>query len=600
MSSAAEPVFEIPLREDLRPMVAVRQGPPWRAILLLLPAAAFVVVLLLVPLAATVLSSVRVEAGGFGLEHYAGVLADGEVRSVIGNSLSWIVLAPAVCVAGLALAQLARSAGPSRTVLISAVAAPVAVSALVGGVTFRLLFDPERGTAPAVVRVLARVLGDPPWLPDAATFLGPGRIGVVLASAFAWLWVGPAMVVFRAGLEAVPRDLLRVADAYRVGRLRRLGTVVLPALLPVAAVVLLTLLVASARVFELVLVAVPGSLAADTDVVGLHWWRNADRLGTGRAAALAVLLFVLVSAAALVAVWGLRRQWPTGRTALPPVAEPPRASRPRWIAGVAVVAAVALWLAPLLTLLLTSLRSPEHAAVAGWWAPQQGGPGQGAFASYAEVLAGGELWGVLASTASRAVSATVLLLGVAVLAAYVLAWGELSRRAVRALVTLLAVLAVLPLQAVAEPLQEAFARLRLLGAPSALTLVHVALGVPFAVLVLRTAFAAVPRTEVVRARVAAVDAPSAFPTVVARSWTAVLAVGVFEFVQVWNDFAVGLLLGGPENGLITMALDQQARQFATSAGTTAATAIISLVLPLALVLVTGRWVIRGFTAGVVR
>ena len=36
---------------------------------------------------------------------------------------------------------------------------------------------------------------------------------------------------------------------------------------------MLTVLVAAIRVFDLVLIATPGSIQDDVDVVGLHWWR---------------------------------------------------------------------------------------------------------------------------------------------------------------------------------------------------------------------------------------------------------------------------------------------------------------------------------------
>ncbi len=169
------------------------------------------------------------------------------------------------------------------------------------------------------------------------------------------------------------------------------------------------------------------------------------------------------------------------------------------------------------------------------------------------------------------------------------------------IVTVTAVLAVVPVQAVADPLGGVFDALRLSGAPTALTVAHVAFGVPFAVLLLRPAFRAVPQRELMRPRLAGdADRASAPSTVVSRSWTTIVAVAVLEFMFVWNDLVVGLILGGPGNGPITLALLGQARQFATSSGVMAAGAVVSMVIPLALVLATGKWVVHGLTAGVTR
>ena len=65
---------------------------------------------------------------------------------------------------------------------------------------------------------------------------------------------------------------------------------VIPALFPTAALVMLIVLTAAVRVFDLVLVGAPGSIQSEVDVVGLFWWRHSDDLGDGQASALAVLL----------------------------------------------------------------------------------------------------------------------------------------------------------------------------------------------------------------------------------------------------------------------------------------------------------------------
>ena len=61
-----------------------------------------------------------------------------------------------------------------------------------------------------------------------------------------------------------------------------------------------------------------------------------------------------------------------------------------------------------------------------------------------------------------------------------------------------------------------------------------------------------------------------------------------------------MLLGGPEAGQITFVLYDQRREFTTSSAVLAATAVIATIIPLGLVLATGRWLVRGFIQGVRR
>lgn len=714
-------LFEVAPREDTRSPVTGRPARPWQTAGMLLPAAGLVAAVLVAPLLATVVTSIRVSGARFGvsLGNYTAILADVQVRHAIGNSLRWLVLAaPLVCLIGFLLGQVGRNSYRSRALLIGVIAAPIAVSGLVSGIVFRLMFDPhpDRGTVTAVLTAGQHLLGHAPVLPDAgpataavtvrpingdlvtadpvsagqvgvlaltgalvrpgprftgslpdpgagrvaavvtvdgmlapdvpvtirgiggsdyaasgqtgangtvrfdvanqspaqyelgipawavarpraSTLLGPGSIGWVLGSAFGWAWAGFAVVVFRAGLAGIPRDLLRMARAYGAGRVRRAVAVYLPALVPIISVVLLILLVAAARVFELVLVGAPGSVQDAADVVGVHWWRWHDTLGEGGAAALAVLLFLTVAALALAMLWGLKREWPS--TPAPARTEPGRARSParRWLARPMGLAAVALWLTPFLVLLATSLRSPRDAAVAGWWLRGHDGLG---LESYRVAFASGELGGALLATAGRAVLASALVLVFAVPAAYALACGQLPRAVERVLITVTLLLAVVPVQGVASPLGGALDWLHISGEPGVVAAIHAAFGVPFAVLLLRLAVRAAQDGPLQRARLGDPGRVAAVLTAMSQSWTTVLAVAVLEFVLVWNDLVIGLLLGGSGGYPVTLVLYEQARQFATSAGVIAAGSVVSLIIPLALVLTTGRWVVRGLTAGLLR
>lgn len=571
-----EPVFELAVREDTRPVVSGRPPVPRWALLAPLPAVLAVLAGLVVPSLATVVTSLRAGPGA-----YTSLFRDEQVVTAWRNSLLWVAFALVLTVVGLGLAELVRRAGGTRTVVVAVLAAPTAVSGLVAAVVFRMLFDPDPARGP-----VAAVLGG-----LGSDFLGPGGIAVVLGSAFAWSWVGLAVVVLGAGLRAVPSDRLRMARAAGVGPFGRLWTVVLPAIRPALAVVALTLLVAAARIFDLVLVAAPGPVQQAAGVVGLQWWRRDGDLTDGQRAALVVLLTVLLAAAATAASGlGSTRQ-PGGPDPDEPPPPPARAPVVRWTGRVALGAAVALWLVPFGMLLLTSLRDPAAVPLTGFWR------GAWSLRSYREIA--GEPGAMLVSGAV-AVTATALLLVLAVPAAYALAWGGLRRRRARAIAAGCGVLAVLPVQAYAVPVGTALGGLRLVGSPTALAIVHAVIGLPFAVLLLRGAFATVPAEEVTAGRLAGGEWPAAWSVIAARRRT-VVAVAVLEFMLVWNDLVVGLLLGGPGSRLATLALLEQTRTFATNAGALAAGSVLLTAVPLALVLATGRkWLVPGLAAGVSR
>ncbi|MFI7641089.1 ABC transporter permease subunit [Nonomuraea sp. NPDC049400] len=556
--------FEVAPHHDAR-IPVVRHGiSRWRASLYLLLAVLLSAGVILVPLCATVVLSLSHGLGAYD------VLSDGKVLQALGNSFVWLVLAVVVCAVGLGLAWLARNAGPVLGgVLRFLLVLPAAVSPLTTGAIFRLMFDtnPRRGLVNAL-------------LGTEVAFLGPVWIWLVFGLALIWQWAGVAFLVFHEALARMPTNLLRMARAFGIGRRRRVWSVVLPALAGPAALAYLFALVAAARVFDVVLMGAPGSMQAEIEGGGLFWWRHHGDLGDTRASALSVGLSVLVALMAVPALSGLR-----GRvTWADPVATAP--SRKGWRVWLPCVAVSVLWVLPFAVLVLTSLRDPVAAALSGWWS---GGPWT--LGSYADALADPGFLGALGTTFVRAFVVVCLVLLAAVPAAYVLAHEHLlPRRAWRPVLLVAVALAVLPPQAFAVPLQRSLSPV---GTTPALAIVHAALVIPLAVLVLHNAFVRVPAPMLAR------DRWELFH-VVREARPAVVLAGVLAFVLVWNDTVVGLLLNWPAGDHLQLILLEQSRHFMSAASALAAEAVIATAVPVLVVVATARWLYRGLTRGVRR
>ncbi|MEV0165156.1 ABC transporter permease subunit [Nonomuraea fuscirosea] len=534
---------------------------------------AFLYLLLAVLLSAGVILAPLLVTVGISFSEpgaWSGVLSDAAAWQALGNTLLWWVLVLVVCAVGLGLAWLARNAGPlPGRVLRVVLVLPAVVSPLTTGAIFRLLFDTShhRGLAAALLG------SDTP-------FLGPGWIWLVLGLAFVWQWAGIAFLVFHEALARLPAGLLRMARAFGVTRRRRIWSVVLPALAGPAALAYVFALVAAARVFDLVLMGAPGSMQALVEGGGLFWWRHNDDLGDAGAAALAVLMSLVVAGAASLALLGLR-----GRVSWSEPASAPPAARGRRLWPLCAVAS-ALWLLPFVALLLTSLREPAAAARSGWWS---GGPWT--LSSYADAFADDGFTAALGTTFLRAFAVVCVVLLAAVPAAYVLAHEHLlPRRAWRPVLLVSVALAALPPQAFAVPLQR---WLSPIGTAPALAIVHAALVIPLAVLVLHNAFVQVPAPMLAR------DRWELFH-VVREARPAVVLAGVLAFVLVWNDAVVGLLLNWPSGDHLPLILLEQARHFMSAASPLAAQAVIATAVPVLVVAVTARRLYRGLTRGVRR
>jgi len=577
-------------------------GPPRRsrarrssglAWLWLLPVPALIGTVIAWPALTTVHASLVDPDGRFvWAANYGRALQDPQLWVTLRNTAVWAVGVPVlVAVLGYGLAALSRRVRVAwvRTFVLIPMALPLIVTA----VAFRLLYapSPQLGPATAAIHALGRLAGVPPE--ETPLLLGPGLVLAALVSAFVWTWVGLAVMMFRVALDAIPAELEDMARAEGALPLRILVDVQWPFVRRVAGILVLLLAVTASRTFELVLVMAPGSVQHEAEVLSLYVLRQSAVQEAGPAAAVSVLWLLVVVAGALLTVRWIRYEWPwpAGGGRRPVAARPAgrlgRARPARLLRNVGLGAALLIFTFPLLLLLGTALHRPTDPAARGWLAP----PSLGSFAALADT----ELLRATLPTAAVATSVSVCVVVLAALAAYAISWFDLP--AAPAMTVALLAAAVVPVQAIAEPLHGVLSPVRTYGTTLALGMVHIGLGLPFAVLVLRNAFSDVSADRVRAARLRSNEIGVLVRTIVPATWRALVAVGVLEFVLVWNDVVVAFLFGGPGFSPVGLALFGQSRQFVTNAGTLAAGAVVISVLPLLVVLGAQRSIVTGLVLG---
>ncbi len=434
-------------------------GPPRRgrsypvagsASFLLLPAGTLLCGLVLVPVLRTLHVSVTdVETGRFvKLDHFRTALAAPGAGAVVWRTLLWALVVPAVVtVLGYLLASVSRRSQQGALVRLILVA-PIAIPLAVTGVIFRLMYDPDpdRGLATWIATHLLHRASD-----TAPQFLGPGLVTVSLMSAFVWAWVGLAVLVFRAALDAIPPDLVDAVRAHGGSRLDVfVDTRWRPLLRRTVAVVFALVALGTSRTFDLILIMVPGSMRDEASVLALRVWQTSGGSTSGPGAALGVLWLGAVAVGMLAAAFGIRQAWPPpGRSGPPTVAARP--TRSRKLAELVAAGATIAWLIPVGLLVATSLHSPIDAATRGWWAAPV------RLKSYRELIGSAELHRALGFTLALAIVVTLAVLAIALLAAYPLAW--LSEPAAQATGLLLMAALIVPVQVIAGPVNEVLGRI---------------------------------------------------------------------------------------------------------------------------------------------
>ena len=225
-----------------------------------------------------------------GLANYRGLLADGSWWSAIRNTAVFTLHVPFAMAVALALALLTR--GSRRAVRWARLALflPGITSVVAIAVVWKWLLNDGYGL---VNRALEGVgLDSVPWLTSPDTALAS------LMAISVWMVVGYQMVVFQAGLAAIPRDWYDAARVDGAGPLQRFRHITLPGLRHTLFFVLVTSVIGSFQVFGLVYVMTEGGPLGATDVAVYHIYREAwEFLRFGNAAAMSWILFAVVFAA---------------------------------------------------------------------------------------------------------------------------------------------------------------------------------------------------------------------------------------------------------------------------------------------------------------
>lgn len=231
-----------------------------------------------------------------GLANYREVAASPLFWRALGNTFYFVLVAGPFSVAvSLAAAllvdsPLARWRGLFRTIYF----APVVTTLVAVAVVWRYLYHPRFGLLNRFLEWLG--LGAVDWLGDPRTAM-PAIILVAV-----WKSFGYNMVIFVAGLQAIPPTLYEAARIDGAGFWRRFWHVTLPSLKPTFLFVGLTTMIGYFQLFAepYVMTAGGGPLNTTLSVVlhmykeGFRWWNM------GYAAAVAFALFLVILAATLI------------------------------------------------------------------------------------------------------------------------------------------------------------------------------------------------------------------------------------------------------------------------------------------------------------
>jgi len=239
-----------------------------------------------------------------GFDNYAKLVTqDQAFLTSVSNSLIYAaMLIPSGLIVGISLALLLNTSVRGVGLYRALYYLPVLVPPVASAVIWKWVLNPRFGIVNAALGALG--LPQPGWLSDPLW----SKPSLVLVDLWA---LGNAVVIYLAGLQDVPRELLEAAEIDGAGGLQRTWYITLPMITPV---ILFNLIMGVIGVFQsftvpFTLTNGDGSPAQSLLFYSMYLYRNAfQMLRMGSASAMAWMLLVVVLIATLI-VFGTSTRW---------------------------------------------------------------------------------------------------------------------------------------------------------------------------------------------------------------------------------------------------------------------------------------------------
>jgi len=264
-----------------------------------------------------------------------------------------------------------------------------------------------------------------------------------------------------------------------------------------------------------------------------------------------------------------------------------------------IVGIALLWMTPAFGLLTSSFRDAAAVANSGWWTAFQT-PFNFTLENYQDVLSQNRMGVSFINSLIISIPGTVIPILVAGYAAFAFAWMRFRGR--DALFIFVVALLVVPVQMTLIPVLRLLTDIKLVGTFPAIWLAHTAYGLPFAIFLLRNFFGALPR-ELLES--AYLDGASNFRVffrlVLPLSVPALASLAIFQFLWVWNDLLVALvILQDPSKVPMTVTITNLVSSYGTQWQLLTSAAFISMMLPLVIFFVLQRYFVQGILTGAVK
>lgn len=221
-----------------------------------------------------------------GLDNYTHLFTSDSFGRILSNTLVFTVASVLlICALGLVIALLLNQQLIGRNFARGVVFSPVMLSGAAIGIVWIYILDPRYGLLDIPIRALG--FRSPNWLLDTDWAMA----AVIMVHV--WKNVGYAVVIYLAGLQAIPNELYEAAVVDGANAFDRFRNITLPGLSPVVFFLVLTTILTGFQSFDIIKVMTEGGpIDATTTLIYYLYQEGFVAFNAGRAGVAAVVLFL--------------------------------------------------------------------------------------------------------------------------------------------------------------------------------------------------------------------------------------------------------------------------------------------------------------------
>lgn len=223
-----------------------------------------------------------------GFDNFAKLLDDPAFVRSVRNNMIFLLAVPVYMLVSMVLAILIDRYVYWKGFFKVAYFMPYISSIVAVAIVWQVLFQPSYGPINEMLKAIG-IANPPKWIADPKFAL----YSIMMISV--WVSIGFNLIIYIAGLQSIPRDLYEAADIDGANAWVKFARITFPLLSPTSFFLLVTGIISSFKVFDIIAVMTQGGPIGSTSMMVWYLYEQAfNNLKIGYASSVSVVLFAFV------------------------------------------------------------------------------------------------------------------------------------------------------------------------------------------------------------------------------------------------------------------------------------------------------------------